>query len=114
GTFTQQVQIEGRAALDGENIAVFQRIVTDDAFRALGVPLLQGRAFGSSDVRGGTRVALVNQTLAAGRLAGARPVGQRLLPCNRRGCHASSPLAVVGGVRDVRCRGREQGAGAEG
>ena len=113
GMFTQRVQIEGRPAADGQNIQVFQRVVTDDAFETLGVPILAGRSFGSEDVRGGTRVVMVNRTFAESRFDGEDPVGQRLLPCNQSGCDAESPLTIVGVVGDVRFRGLDQEAGAE-
>jgi putative ABC transport system permease protein len=113
GTFSQQVQIEGRPADDGQNIQVFQRVVTDGAFEALGIPLLGGRLFGPEDVRGGTRVALVNRTFAESRFEGEDPVGQRLLSCNASGCDPENVFTIVGVVGDVRFRGLDQEAGAE-
>lgn len=48
-------------------------------FAAAGTPLLKGRVLDDADRAGGTRVVGINQTMADRFIAGADPIGRRLL-----------------------------------
>jgi putative ABC transport system permease protein len=74
------------------------RTVSDDYFRTLEVPLLQGRAFEDRDTASSPAVAIVSESLARKYWPGESPVGKRLKP-NFTG---SSWCVVVGVVADVR------------
>ena len=54
------------------------KTVDPDYFRAAGIPVLQGRAFASTDVRGAARVVVLNRTLARQLFGDANPLGRRV------------------------------------
>ncbi len=105
GAPNRGIRIEGDPAArpDDQPTADFQ-VVTADYFTTLGIRLVSGRSFDSTD-RGGTHaVAIVNQALASRYLAGRDPVGQVLLfGDNRR-------HQIVGVVANARYRSVEQAA----
>ena len=75
------------------------RIVTDDYFRAMAIPLRAGRPFGARDDAGAPRVAIVNRRLAAELWPGEDPIGRRL---TAGFATMNEPATVVGVVGDVR------------
>ena len=86
------------------------RVVSDDYFAVLGIPLLRGRNFSAADGFGGERVTLVNQSLADQLWPGQNPIGQRLRPYSMEGWMygGNSPwLTVIGVVGDIRHGGFE-------
>lgn len=88
--------------LDGEGGDTFHSVafqaVGGDYFRALGVPLLRGRALSALDAKGAPGVAVVNEAFLRKLLAEkADPIGQRF----RRG--PDRPwITIVGVVADLR------------
>jgi putative ABC transport system permease protein len=81
------------------------RVASPGYFRALGVPILQGRDFDERDAGLGVPVAIVNRTLADRRWPKRDPIGRRIKFGN-----ATAPgpwLTVVGVVGDVREIGLE-------
>ncbi|HWN43420.1 MAG TPA: FtsX-like permease family protein, partial [Thermoanaerobaculia bacterium] len=68
------LEIVGRPDL--EESTTFFRIVTPDYFKALGVPIRQGRGFLPSDRTGTERVVVINEALAAKYFQGEDPVGR--------------------------------------
>lgn len=77
-----------------------KRIVSEDYFRALGVPLLRGRLFTAADREGAPMVAIVSQSLAEAAWPGEDPLGKRIasLTCGD-GCW-ETVIGVVGNVRE--------------
>jgi predicted permease len=73
---------------------------TPDYFEAMGIPLRSGRFFDESDVRSGSNVALISETLARRRFQGVDPIGRRLEFGNMDGDLPA--LTIVGVVGDVR------------
>lgn len=59
-------------------IPIACNFISTDYFRALGIPILQGREFLPSDKSGAPIAAIVNETLAAQFWPGRSPVGQTL------------------------------------
>ena len=53
-------------------------IVSDDYFRTLGVPLLEGRGFSNADHAGAPGVVIVSESLAERYWPGENPVGRRI------------------------------------
>ncbi|MFQ5742983.1 MAG: ABC transporter permease [Acidobacteriota bacterium] len=71
--------IEGRSATDaGRPNRAHTQLVSGDYFDTLGIPLLEGRAFGSLDGPGAPRVGVVSGALAERYWPGERPVGRRI------------------------------------
>jgi putative ABC transport system permease protein len=79
---------------------VMQESISDDYFRSLRLPLLQGRSFDQRDGLNAPAVAIVSESLARRFWPNAQPLGRRLrLP------ESNSPdawITVVGVVADVR------------
>jgi putative ABC transport system permease protein len=72
-----------------------------DYFKALQIPLREGRFFNDGDRDGGRRVAIINQTLAGIFFPGLNPVGRRI----EFGQGKDPWVTVVGVVADIRHRG---------
>ena len=92
--------IEGRPLPEpgNENIVWFRR-VTPSYFETLGLEVVAGRRFDSSDDQNGPRTVMINQTLAGRYFPDVNAVGQRLNINN-----PADPVwrEVVGVVKDVR------------
>ncbi|HEX9562897.1 MAG TPA: ABC transporter permease [Gemmatimonadaceae bacterium] len=84
---------------DGEASAVVFRVITPGYFRAMGIPILNGRAFDSRD-HANAPAAIVNVAMAEARWPGQSPIGRRL----KLGSPESSAawMSVVGVVANVR------------
>jgi hypothetical protein len=90
---------EGKAPtpVPGEIVTRY-RAVSDDYFRTLQIPLLQGRAFGPGDTASSPAVAIVSESLARKYWPGENAVGKRLKPK----IAGSTWCEVVGVAADVR------------
>lgn len=90
--------VPGYSPASGEDMNVSQNWVAPDYFGTVGVPILQGREFRSSDRAGAIGVAVVNESLARRFWPGQDPIGKSL-------SYASdADLQVVGLVKDHRAR----------
>ena len=91
-------EIEGKPAPseDLRSQAEFQR-VSSDYFSTIGVPVLSGRAFASSDTEETPKVAVVSRSLARRYWTGKEPIGERL--SFDRG---KTWITIVGVAGDVR------------
>jgi putative ABC transport system permease protein len=90
--------IDGRPN-EGKLPEVGYQPVSDDLFRAMGVPLKQGRTFGPADHNTAPRVVIVSEGLARTFWPNGSPIGARI----RLGPDPSQPWhEVVGVVGDVR------------
>jgi putative ABC transport system permease protein len=79
--------IQGRPRpRSGDEAQAQHQTVDDDYFRALGVPLLEGRFFTANDTAQAPGVVIVNDALARRQWPGEEPIGQTL----------TSPITVVG------------------
>ncbi|NLZ05291.1 MAG: ABC transporter permease [Phycisphaerae bacterium] len=80
---------------------VCRQEVTPDYFRAMGVPLVRGRAITEQDVEGSPHVVVVNETFVKRVCGGVDPIGKELV------IHPDNPAIprrrsiIVGVVRDV-------------
>lgn len=88
------VDVEGYEELPGRNAKGDWQIVSDGAFEAMGVRLLDGRAFTAADTAAAQPVLVVNETMARAYWPNGRAVGGRV----RIGSAADRPWAVVVGV----------------
>ena len=79
-------------------------VVARNYFRAMGIPLRQGRAFGDDDTQASQRVVIVNEELAREYWPNQNPLGRRL----KTGTDPQLPwLTVVGVAANVRTEGPE-------
>ena len=103
------IDVEGQADVGA---GAGYRVVSDDYFRAMGIPLLRGRFFGPADDSGTTRVTLVNRAMAERYWPGQDPIGKRFKAKSME--WKDTPwLTVVGVVGNVRHWGLEQDAPVE-
>jgi putative ABC transport system permease protein len=74
------LEIEGQPAASkaSDRISLPLRSVTEDYFKLLGLPILDGRDFRSTDIGNAPNVAVVNQALANRYFPGANPIGKKL------------------------------------
>jgi putative ABC transport system permease protein len=73
------VKAEGKSLGQGEAVPRAEARTADpDYFAAAGIPLLRGRPFSTSDVAGGERVVIINQTLADKFFPHEDPIGKRI------------------------------------
>ena len=97
------ITVEGRAAPDGEKfLNVDIRVVGGDYFRAMNIPLIDGRLFNDLDTRTSMRVVVVDEQMAKQLWPGESAVGKRI----RTGGFDATPdtpwMTVVGVVGRVK------------
>jgi len=79
-------------------------VVSEDYFRALGVPLVRGRWFNRLDTATSTPVVVISDAMAKEHFAGLDPIGRRLK--NASDVRSTNPWrTVVGVVADVKYGG---------
>jgi len=96
------VRFEGQPARpsdQGRSVASIS--VSADYFRALGIPIIQGRGFTEHDDASAPKVLILNQTMAHDFFPNENPIGRRMVT----GQGANALATVVGVVGDVRNRG---------
>jgi putative ABC transport system permease protein len=94
-------EVEGRQPTSSdEELFANENFVTPDYFAAIGVPLLRGRTFNTSDTREAPQVIAVNQTMADRFWPGEDPLGRRVrLDPDEAGADWATVVAVVGDVK---------------
>ncbi|HEX7315541.1 MAG TPA: ABC transporter permease [Pyrinomonadaceae bacterium] len=98
------VLIEGRPRDDGQAAPRFDaRAVSPAYFRAVGVPLLRGRAFTEADDLNAPQVSIVNEAAARHRWGSEDPVGKRVSFDN-----GQTWVTIVGVVGNVRQYGLDK------
>jgi len=80
------------------------RIVTNDFFATMRVPIVRGRAFDQGDRRGGLKVMIVSETLAEAAFPGQDPIGKRIVCCESTPDHPDWKV-IVGVAGDIRSHG---------
>lgn len=88
----------------GKEVESNIRTVSDDYFKALGVPLLAGRMFDARDTADKPGVVIIGKTIADRMFAGRDPVGMHL----RYSSFAGNPDLIVGVVGDVKITGLDE------
>jgi predicted permease len=108
-----QTEITNNTATSGPltpAINYYQRVMSG-YFEAMGIPILQGRGFQSTDAVSQGMVAVVNETLANTYWKGRNPIGQRLRPFSAD--NGSPWFTVIGVAKDVKQSGVDRPAGTE-
>jgi putative ABC transport system permease protein len=72
-------------------------VATPGVFRAMGIPLVQGRYLNETDVKDRTQAAVINQALARQQFPGENPLGKQLVVQWGR----DTPYQIVGIVGDM-------------
>jgi predicted permease len=88
----------------------YYQTATTDYVRAMGIPVVEGRAFGPGDVAGAPLVAMVNEKLAKRFYPTESIVGRRIRP---GGLPDSVWFTVVGVLKDVKQGGLDSEVGTE-
>ena len=72
------VQIDAQPRPAGQGHSIQARSISPDYFRAMGIPVLRGRAFSDEDREGRPRVVVISESMARRYWRGEDPIGQRL------------------------------------
>lgn len=103
-----QLTVEGKPLIRPLDLPpTFVRVITDDYFETMGIPMIRGRKFGTTDAIGeigSNRTAIVNQTMADRCWPGQDPIGRRFKPWP-----TMHWMEVVGVVGDVCSDGVDRG-----
>ncbi len=103
GGSTQPFSIEGRpAGAIAEQPMAQTRYISPDYFRAIGIPLRQGRFFSDQDRDKSVPVVIISEAMARRFWPGENPIGKRLTPSFHR---EEGVREIVGVVGDVKARG---------
>jgi putative ABC transport system permease protein len=105
-------EFEGLAQQPGgpaHNVDYYQ-IATTDYVRTMGIPVVEGRAFGPGDVAGAPHVMLVNESLKKRFYPDQSIIGRRIQPS---GVPDSIWFTVVGVLKDVKQGGLDSETGTE-
>lgn len=92
------VEIEGRPPGPGDDVNVNFAFVTPGYFDALGVAIIRGRDFSTTDRTGSAPVIIVNQAFARRFFGNDDPIGRRI----RAGFNTQTPREIIGVVGDER------------
>jgi predicted permease len=84
---------------EGQSRQLRNNIVGKDFFTAMGLPVLQGRAFGPQDTKDSQKVALVNEAMVRKFFPTGNPVGKRF---GIDGPTSTESFEVIGVVKDAK------------
>ena len=103
---TMELTIEGRPADPDERMTAVMLRVTPEYFATMGIPIVSGRALGTTDREGATPVAVISQGMAQSFWGARDPVGQRISDCTLCTTDQEEPglgtLTIVGVVGDAK------------
>jgi len=94
------VLVKGHHAKDDDATPTDTVSVGADYFSAVGVPILEGRAFTDDDIAQERRVVVINETMARQYWAGTSALGQRVYLDG----YSSPPDEIIGVARDHKVR----------
>jgi predicted permease len=99
------MKVDGRLpeVANSESRTVRSNVVGPDFFHTLGVPVLMGRDFSSSDTSSSPHVGIVNETFVKRFLYGQDPLGHRIGPAS-----LNWDMEIVGVVKDHKYRSIEE------
>jgi putative ABC transport system permease protein len=99
--FSSSFSVEGRSVPDKDEPSAQVRAATPDYFRAMQIPVKQGRAFTEADRLGSTRVLLASEKAVQAFFPDGNAIGQRI-KFGARGGYEKNEGEIVGIVGDVR------------
>jgi putative ABC transport system permease protein len=100
--FMVTVEIEGRPMAKSDQMLSSVRAITEDYFRTMQIPLLQGREFKEQDSAENAQVIIVNEVLARQFFHGENPIGKHIRPGISTDEKPSRIREIVGVVGDVK------------
>ncbi|MES1245810.1 MAG: ABC transporter permease [Acidobacteriota bacterium] len=101
-------QVEGRPVEPSQQPNAQARMISPDYFRAMGIPVVKGRAFDKRDGRDAQEAAIINQTLASRDWAGQDPIGKRItFDATAEKVQWFTIVGVVGNVRHDTLDGKD-------
>ena len=98
------VEIEGRPVPKSDEKLSSIRMITEDYFRTMQIPLLQGREFKEQDNADAAPVVIVNEALARQFFPGENPIGKHIRPGISTDERPSRMREIVGVVGNVKYR----------
>lgn len=100
---TSGFRVEGRPVTTPDKWApVNYRVVSPDYFRAMGIPVVEGRPYTDRDDENGPRVMIVNQKLVRDIFPNENPIGKRITFGNVDSNQQPVWFEIVGVVANVR------------
>ncbi|HVD93198.1 MAG TPA: ABC transporter permease [Vicinamibacterales bacterium] len=97
------ITVEGRTAPAAERfINVDQRVVANEYFRAMEIPLREGRTFTAEDTGTGARVAIVDERMAQQLWPGGDALGKRVRTGGIDASADASWITIVGVVGNIK------------
>lgn len=100
GGSTQPFTIEGRpAGTIAEQPMAQTRYITPDYFKAIGIPLRQGRVFSDQDRDHSVPVVIISEAMARRFWPGENPIGKRLTPSFHAEQGAREIVGIVGDIK---------------
>ena len=99
--------VEGHQAKDGEDMQAFMNALSPGYFKTMGIPMLEGRDFRTSDIEENPKIAIVNRKFAQHFFGDKSAIGRRL----GRGLGPETKLDVeiIGVVEDSLYEGPREG-----
>jgi predicted permease len=104
GTWNNDIWVEGYAS-GHQDRDVHHNVVGNEYFAAMGIPVLEGRTFGSLDSASSQRVGIISESVARSLFPEGSPIGRHY------GSHDSqnaNSTEVIGVVKDVKVHGVDE------
>ncbi len=89
------IVVEGYTPREDEKMGCDVTYVSEDYFRALGIPMMTGRDFTTSDSTGSPKVTIINEKMARYFFGTANPLGKRI------GLDDQPDTTIIGVVKDA-------------
>jgi len=104
GTWNNSIWVEGY--MDGhQERVVHHNVVGNGYFEAMGIPVLQGRAFEPRDTASSQRVGVISESMARNLFPKGSPIGRHYGSHDPQNAHT---IEVIGVVKDVKVHGVDE------
>jgi putative ABC transport system permease protein len=100
--FRVAVEMEGRPVAKSDQRVSSVRVISEDYFRTMQIPLLQGREFKEQDSGEAAQVIIVNEALARQFFPGENPIGKHIRPGISADGQPARMREIVGVVGNVK------------
>ena len=95
---SSNITVDGYQANEGEEMDVGQNWIGPAYFSTMGIPLVEGREFGSSDAANSPKVAIINEAMVRRFFANRSPIGSKFT--FGAGDKVRPDIEIVGVVKD--------------